>query len=197
MLRISKGEPWLFWPSSICDTFPENPANLYLDGNSNFTLEVDFLIAEVTDTQKTIFTIVPRFTALDCYPDKTVITITYEDRADYHTLNTVIPPGALTKVVFKHVKNLSFEVFINKERVVYEDLTKRPYRTFGLSKFPHVILGAGNFPKNDFNLNYSELEIHSFKVYKDDELVAHHNFEKQIFDKFVDVTNNLNFIHKI
>ena len=31
MLEIKKGEPWIFWPSSICDTFPINPANKKLN----------------------------------------------------------------------------------------------------------------------------------------------------------------------
>lgn len=194
MLKINKGEPWLFWPSSICDTFPVNPANLLLDGNSNFTVELDFLIVKDEKTQKTIFTLVPRYTALDCHPDKTVVSITYEDKPEYYTLDQVIEPNTPTNVIFKHTKNSKFEVFINKDKVIEEDLTSR---SFGISPFPHIILGAGNFPKNDFNLNYSDLEIHSFKIYSDDGLVAHHNFKEQIFDKFVDITGNLNFIHKI
>ena len=36
MLKLNKGEPWVFWPSSICDTFPENPGNRILRGDFYF-----------------------------------------------------------------------------------------------------------------------------------------------------------------
>ena len=42
MLEIRKGNPWIFWPSSICDTFPLDPANKKLNGKFSFTLDIDF-----------------------------------------------------------------------------------------------------------------------------------------------------------
>ena len=54
MLKINKGEPWLFWPSSICDTFPTNPSNLLLSGEHSFEFSFDFILRDSSDIQKTI-----------------------------------------------------------------------------------------------------------------------------------------------
>lgn len=194
MLKISKGEPWLFWPSSVCDTFPENPANLLLSGDQSFEFNFEFILRDNSLNQKTIFTIVPRYTGLDLFPNETVITITFEDKARYYRLPTIIEVGVLTKIRFDHKPKKYFKVFINNQEVVNETLEDK---VFGLSKFPHVIIGAGNFPKNDFNLNYTEYDLLRFSVFQDGNILADHFFEEQIFDKFVDVTDNLNFIHKI
>ena len=83
MLKINKGEPWLFWPSSICDTFPTNPSNLLLSGEHSFEFSFDFILRDDSDIQKTIFALVPKYTGLDLYKNETVVTITYEDKARY------------------------------------------------------------------------------------------------------------------
>ncbi len=53
MLKINKGEPWVFWPSSICDTFPEKPANLLLSGEHDFEFELTFILKDNSQDQKT------------------------------------------------------------------------------------------------------------------------------------------------
>ena len=40
MLEIKKSNPWIFWPSSICDTLPEKPANKILSGEHYFKLKI-------------------------------------------------------------------------------------------------------------------------------------------------------------
>ena len=70
-------------------------------------------------------------------------------------------------------------------------------KTLGYSESPHIIFGAGNFPKNNFNLNYTDFDLHEFKLSVDGELVSHHTFEKFIHDKSFDLTENCNFIHKV
>ena len=36
MLEIKKGNPWIFWPSSICDSLPEIPADKFLNGKHSY-----------------------------------------------------------------------------------------------------------------------------------------------------------------
>ena len=194
MLNINKGEPWLFWPSSICDTFPENPSNLLLSGDKSFEFTLDFILKDNSIEQKTVFALVPRYTGLDLYKNETVITITYEDKPRYYRLPMMIDIGVNTSIKFDHKPKEYFKVFINKEEVVKESLEDK---TFGISEFPHIIFGAGNFPKNDFNLNYTELDLLRFSVFQDGNILTDHFFEERIFDKYVDITGNLNFIHKI
>ena len=57
MLEIRKGNPWIFWPSSICDTFPLDPANKKLNGKFSFTLDIDFTLLDDTECKKTIFSL--------------------------------------------------------------------------------------------------------------------------------------------
>lgn len=193
-MRISKGSPLVFWPSSICETFPENPTNLLLTGDKEFSFTVDFTIHEVTNTQKTIFTLLPRYSGLDVHDNTSIVTLTFEDGANYYDIGNIIKPFERYSLTFLHLPKEKLTVFINKKAVVEEDLTKK---VLGLSNAPHIIFGAGNFPKNDFNLNYVDLELHNFNIRHEGNIVTNHNFEQQIFDKFVDTTDNLNFIHKI
>ena len=194
MLSINKGEPWLFWPSSICDTFPENPSNLILSGDKDFQFNIDFILKDTSMDQKTVFALVPKYTGLDLYKNETVITITYEDKARYYRLPKIIDINVPTSVKFQHKVKQHLKVFINNEEEVSESLKDK---TFGLSGFPHIIFGAGNFPKNDFNLNYTELDLLRFSIFEDDNIITDHFFEEKIFDKYVDITGNLNFIHKV
>lgn len=194
MLSISKGNPWIFWPSSICDTFPENPANKILSGDKSFEFSFDFILKDNSADQKTIFTLVPRYTGLDLFPNQTVITITYEDGPEYYRLPLIIDPDTNVNVKFDHKPKQYFKVFINNEEVVNESLVEK---TFGIAESPHIIIGAGNFPKNNFNLNYVDVDFLRFSVFQDGNILADHFFEEQIFDKFVDITGNLNFIHKL
>ena len=39
------------------------------------------------------------------------------------------------------------------------------------------------------------MEMHEFKLYKKKKLLAHHTFDEIIFNKSVDKTGNLNFMH--
>ena len=193
-MRINKGNPFVFWPSSICETFPEKPSNLILSGDEEFSFTVDFTILEETSSQKTIFTLLPRYSGLDVHNNTTIVTITYEDGANYYDIGSIIKPFERYSFTFEHVPKHKLTVFINKKAVVEEDLTKK---VLGLSDTPHIIFGAGNFPKNDFNLNYVDIDLHNFSIRQEGKLITNHNFEEKIFDKFVDTTNNLNFIHTI
>ena len=193
-MRINKGNPFVFWPSSICETFPENPSNLVLSGDKEFSFTVDFTIMEETSTQKTIFTLLPRYSGLDVHANTTIVTVTYEDEARYYDIGNIIRPYERYSFTFEHIPKSKLTVFINKKAVVEEDLTKK---VLGLSDTPHIIFGAGNFPKNNFNLNYVDVDLHNFSIKHEGKLITNHNFEDKIFDKFVDTTENLNFIHII
>ena len=194
MLSISKGNPWLFWPSSICETFPENPANIMLSGEYNFEIQLSFVLRDHSIDQKTIFALVPHYTGLDLYKDQTVFTVTYEDKARYYRLPRTIIPDVTTNIKIKHKVKEHFKIFINNDEVVSESLKDK---ILGKCPHPHIIFGAGNFPKNNFNLNYTDIDLLRFSLFQNDSLLADHFFEERIFDKYVDVTGNLNFIHKV
>ena len=49
MFNIPKDDVWVFWPTTICNTFPEDAGNIYLNGKQHFKLELDFELTDETD----------------------------------------------------------------------------------------------------------------------------------------------------
>jgi hypothetical protein len=194
MLNIKKGSPWLFWPDSICDTFPENPANKILTGENYFKLTLNFNLPKESNDQRTIFTIVPMFTGLDVYPDRCTLVITLEDSTEYISLPPLFKVKEDVELVLEHSPKEFIRVFINKELKYSFELNGR---VFGITLSPHILLGSGNFPDKDFNLNYTDLNLNEFKLENSNTVLAHHLFKEFIFDKSVDLTGNCNFIHKL
>ena len=194
MIDIKKGSPWVFWPSSICDTLPENPGNKILSGDQYFHLTFRLTLTDNSDEQKTLFALVPKFTGLDVYKDKMILTITCEDGPSYIDLPLLINYKEEVIISLEHSPKEYFRLFINN-KLIHEEVLQG--RVFGLDKSPHILIGAGNFPKNNFNLNYTEFELKEFILKDNRHVISHHKFEEFIFDKSVDLTGNLNFIHKL
>jgi len=196
MLKLKKGEPWVFWPSSICDTFPENPGNKVLRGDCYFEFEIKFTLNELSNERMTLFSLLPKYTGLDIHPNGQGMTFvcTTESTTEYVELPMLVNIGKETTIKLKHLPKDNLSLFINGTKVYEEDLTNK---VFGIDSSPHIIFGAGNFPKNNFNLNYVDLDLHEFILKGIIGTLSHHIFEEFIFDKSIDISGNLNFIHKI
>ena len=194
MLKLNKGEPWVFWPSSICDTFPENPGNRVLRGDCYFEFDIRFTLREEPIERKTIFALLPKYTGLDIHPEGMVFAYTTEEETAYINLPSLIKVGEEVLLTVEHQPNRYLKIFINKELVQEINLDNK---VFGLDDSPHIIFGAGNFPKNNFNLNYTSLDLHEFILKGITGVISDHTFEEFIFDKSVDISGNLNFIHKL
>ena len=193
MLEIRKGSPWIFWPSSICDSLPEKPANKFLNGNHSYSIDITLTLLDDSNLKKTIFSILPKYTGIDIDKENITLLVNQGDNTDAHILPKVIYPYKKTNIILKYIYSEKMTLTINGILVKEISLTK----PIGFDEHPHIIFGAGNFPKNGFNLNYTDIDIHEFKFFVEDELVSHHDFEEFIFDKSVDKTENCNFIHKL
>ena len=121
-------------------------------------------------------------------------TITFQDDVEYFTLEHIVNPNQLTNIKLNHIYQDRFELFLNGEVILNVDLSERE---LGLDNSPHIIFGAGNFPKNKTNTNYTEFEFHKFKLITDGKLISEHTFEEFIHNKSVDISGNCNFLHKI
>ena len=194
MLEIRKGEPWIFWPSSICDTFPIEPANKKLNGEHSFLIDFDFTLLDDAFDKKTIFSLLPMYSGYDV--DKGCDIFLYNDGEKTHTkvLPNLVKPNIKTNIKFEYIYKESIELYVNNLKQARIGLKNK---TLGYSDSPHIIFGAGNFPKNNFNLNYTDINLHEFKLFVDGQLVSHHLFDKFIHDKSFDITENCNFIHKL
>lgn len=196
MLKLKIGEPWVFWPSSICDTFPEHPGNKILRGDCYFEFDIRFTLPRLLNERMTLFSLLPKYTGLDIQPNGTGMTFvcTTESSSEYIELPMLIQVGEENLIKVKHIPENNLSLFINGIKVYEENLSNK---VFGIDNSPHIIFGAGNFPKNNFNLNYVDLDLHEFILKGVTGVLSHHTFEEFIFDKSVDISGNLNFIHKI
>jgi len=166
----------------------------YFQETSTFTLNLDLPLRIIQNNKKTLFALVPRFTGLDVYKDKMILTVTCEDGPLYIDLPLLVKYQEEVIISLEHSPKEFFRLFINNKVIHEVDLKEK---IFGLSESPHILIGAGNFPKNDFNLNYTDFSLHEFTLKDSKEVISHHKFEEFIFDKSVDLTGNLNFIHKL
>lgn len=191
MLEILKGEPWLFWPSNICDTFPINPGNKILVGSEHFKIEVSFRLHEKNAEEKTLFTIVPNYTGISIYENKMVFALTTDTGVLYEEINCALPINVDTSITLINRPKINTELKIDGYTRLLID------NNISNNDQPHIIFGAGNFPKNGFNLNYCHCTLINFKLYHNDVLISDHNFDKFIHDKSYDLTGNCNFLNKI
>ena len=194
MLKINKGEPWIFWPNSICETFPENAGNKVLSNKLDYTMEIDFTLTDESDLDKTLFALVPRYMGLNIVNGGISFTTTFEDDVEYHSLPNVIIPHTYTKIKLNHVYGSGLELYLNDEIILNVELSEKQ---LGLDSSPHIIFGAGNFPKNKTNTNFTEFQFHKFRLTSKEGVLSDHTFKEFIHNKSVDVTGNCNFLHKI
>ena len=195
MLEIKEGKPWVFWPSHICDTFPEKPASKVMTGDQEFEVYVDLKLNKTEKVIGTLFTLLPHYTAMDIYEGRLLFTMMDEDRkTTYWDLPQPIYDDLRLRIQWKHIPNSNFTVFINSRKVHEVDLKEKAFAT---EDDPHIIFGAGNFPKNGYNLNYTDIDLYEFKVMQNNEVLCHHKFEEFIFDKSVDLTGDCNFMNKL
>lgn len=195
MLEIRKQHPWILWPDSICNTFPDNPANRLLNGNHEYTIEVSLILKEINENRVTLFCILPEFLSIDIEGENSIFSYTTNSETKYITFpSSLFISEILTKITIKYTPEKYIKLFINNIMVLDISILGQK---ISYDPSPHLIFGAGNFPKNNFNLNYSEYDLYEFKISDKDRLVCHHTFEKFIYDKSFDLTDNCNFIHKI
>jgi len=196
MLHIQKGNPWLFWPNNICDTFPKDPANKLLTGNNKFEIYLDVKLNKIRDETGTVFTLLPHYTAIEIHEGRLLFVMMDENKKSrYWDLPTPLCDGVRLKIHLIHIPNTKFDIIINNSNVTNVDLSSIG---FAIETNPHIIFGAGNFPKNNFHLNYTDIELYEFKIMNDNgNIICHHKFEEFIYDKSVDITGNCNFINKL
>ena len=193
MLEIRKGNPWIFWPSSICDTFPINPADKLLNGKYSYKIDITLTLLDDTPTKRTLFSILPKYSGLDIDDGCMVFLLGKKHTTETFVLPPLIHPNKKTNIILNYTYSKMVSLIIDGV-LVKEILLDEP---LGFDENPHIIFGAGNFPKNGFNLNYTDLNLHEFKLWIDGELKSEHDFDKFIFDKSYDKTENCNFIHKL
>ena len=193
MIHIRKGNPWLFYPSALCDTFPENPATKVLSGDKNFQLELKCTLLDTINTNGTIFCILPKYMGLDIHKNLLFFTVKFEDGSSkFFQFPFQISNGVDINLKMIHVAKNYLKISINNEEQLNLDLKEL---SMCVDDNPCIFFGANSYSHIDETSNSTELHLYEFKLYEKTKLLAHHTFDEFIFNKSVDKTGNLNFIH--
>jgi hypothetical protein len=193
MLKIKEGEPWIMWPNILGQKFIKDPANHIFDHEGEFSFRLVFELEEPITKKSTLFAKLPSYFGIDLEDYGILLIVTNNSgKTEYLTCN------------FQWEINKKYNLLITKEEdavTVYIDgnaLTLY-FIEDKLAADPnsHIIFGAGNFPKNGFNLNYLGVTLHELEIIRDTETISKHAFEEFIHGKSYDLTDNCNFLHQI
>lgn len=193
MLKIKEGEPWVMWPNNLVDNFIEFPANKIFDYDGNFDFKMVFAF-EVPITKKcSLFSKLPDYVGVDI--EEYGFTFIYTDEnkhTEYVFMDYKWEINTKYELHIKKIKNV-ISVYIN-DSLIFDEFLKGKLASDDIS---HIVFGAGNFPKNNFNLNYFSVILHYLSIKKEGILISEHLFDNFIHNKSFDKTNNCNFIYKI
>lgn len=193
MIHIEKNKPWIFYPSVLCDSYPENPANKIISGEYDFQIEMRITLLDTEDKNGTVFSILPKYTGLDIHKNLLFFTVKFEDESSqFYQFPFTIYNNVDIDLKMTHVSKKYLKITINDDEQLNLNLEK-----LGLynDSNPCIVFGSNSFSHINENSNCTELEMHEFKVYEKNKLLSHHTCDEFIFNKSVDKTGNLNFLH--
>lgn len=191
MISISRKNPWLFWPNSICPAFSDKAAADILKGDQYYKLEIEFTYLGLG--KKDLFGIVPNYTGFSIVDKRVFLGIGFTDKDDWFAIDEYIEPEEKHLVVFIHKPNESLEVVLDSKKVYKADLKER---SLAVMDNPQMFLGAAYWPTKDES-DVIDFNLHRLIISNEKEMLAHHTFEKFIHSKSYDLTDNCNFLHKL
>ena len=194
MTNIKTDETWVLWPTKICPSFYDLAGNQLISGNHNFTLEFEFRINRVNGERGTILSVNPNYFVLHYYDEYLSAVHMANNESPVHNLHQdivyTIKLNQIHKLKIVNLDSSDFFVYIDGKKVVAT-------QNFVTTNDAQIFLGSETFPWNSPDLNSCDMDLFDFKLYHNDVLVCHHDFNNIIHNKFVDLTNNCNFIHKL
>jgi len=197
MINIKTNDTWVLWPTNVCSSFFDLPANQVISGNKNFTIEMDFKINSISENsgeRGTVISFNPDYFVLHYYNEQISAVHMSTNGSKTHNfhrdLRGKISVGETHKLKIVNLEFSDFIVYIDDNKVLET-------KGFVETKDPQIFLGSETFPNNITDLNSCDMDINEFKIFHNDELICHHDFSKIIHNKFVDLTDNCNFIHKL
>jgi hypothetical protein len=214
---IKKGEPWLLWPN--ISSYDINTGNISetFEGNTDFTLAINLMAISPKSSKRTLFAKLPNYCGVDIEENDTpllILNLLKNGKEIYKYLpsQTVISEGFNILVYRYNRLNKTLEVLVNEKIAISYRLEEDEELSVGSD--PHIIFGSGNFPKNNFNLNYFSFQTDfiliakSYKTFSeivkiktdgifDESVIGLYDFKKHTDYKIYDLSKNCNFIHKI
>lgn len=193
MLRIEEGKPWVMWPNLLVANFINDPANKIFDHDGNYEVLLYFKLPNQITKKSTLFSKLPSYFGIDLEENGLLLIVTEETKiTEYITGDYKWETGKDYILKIIKAKN-EVNIFINDIKCI----TYTIKTSLAKDDLSHIVFGAGNFPKNGFNLNYLSVDINYLSIKKDNLLIAEHLFDRFIHNKSYDKTGNCNFIHSI
>lgn len=194
MKNIKTDETWVMWPTSICPSFFDNPGNSAISGNHHFSFELEFKINSFVGERGTILSINPNHFVLHYYDDYLSAIHMGTDGRKRHNVHEdiykIIKLGKVHKLKVENLYSSEFNAYIDDNKVLST-------KNFNTTKDPQILFGSETISNDGLATNSCDIDLYSFKLYRDEDLISNHDFNNIINNKFVDLTNNCNFIHKI
>lgn len=214
---IKEAEPWILWPDVV--SYGINTGNISetFEGYTDFTLSIHLRVLGNSSEKRTVFAKLPNYCGVDLEKNNTpmlVLKLIKGGEEIYRYLSSdVIMGEGFNLLSYRYSKEKRrVDVSLNDRIAIAYDLESDEELTVGFE--PHIIFGAGNFPKNNFNLNYCTYETDfilickSYKTYQeilnirdkhtlDETIVGLYDFNKHTDYKVYDLSENCNFLHKI
>lgn len=193
MLKIEEGKPWVMWPNLLVSNFIDDPANKVFDYDGNYEFILSFRLPKEVKNKSTLFSKLPSYFGVDI--DKNALTLILTNINNEVTYKSILYNFEKNKKYdLRIVKNMDTLNISLNDILCFEFKLDKPLAKDDLS---HIIFGAGNFPKNGFNLNFLSIEMEHLLIKKDNIIIAEHSFNYFIHNKSYDETGNCNFIHSI
>ena len=216
---IESGQPWLLWPDTVSYGINKGNIGEVFEGGNDFTLNMRVKILTKGPQKRTLLAKLPNYMGLDVEKDNNNLLFICnflengEVNAEYLFINHELGWDWNFITIRYHQSFNYIDILIN-DIVVLEKKLKEGQK-LSVGKDPHMLFGSGNFPHNNFNLNYCEFEIDhlviaknylSYKEIKsiyetkdvnEKDVVCLYDFNEKSEFKIYDFTGNCNFIHKI
>jgi hypothetical protein len=193
MLKIKEGEPWIMWPNILGQKFIKDPANRIFDYEGDFSFRLTFELNDAITKKSTLFAKLPSYFGIDLEEYGILLIITdNKGKTEYLTCNFQWEPKKKYDLLITRSQEV-ITLYINGEALNLYFIEDK----LASDENSHIIFGAGNFPKNNFNLNYLEVTLHELEIIREEETISKHVFEEFIHGKSYDLTDNCNFLHQI
>lgn len=214
---INESEPWLLWPDKVSYGINKGEIGKTFEGYTDFTLAMNIKVLTKSETKRTLFAKLPNYCGIDLESNNKLLLILKLLKNNEETYQYIISDDSLNDcyniLIFRYLKDKNIvDVSINDNIVIQYKLDNDEQLTIGNE--PHIIFGSGNFPHNNFNLNYCSYDINflliskSYKLYNeilniknnimlDDSIIGLYDFNKHTDFKVYDLSENCNFLHKI
>ncbi len=153
MLKIKEGEPWIMWPNILGQKFIKDPANRIFDYEGDFSFRLTFELNSTITKKSTLFAKLPSYFGVDLEEYGILLIITdNKSKTEYLTCNFQWEPEKKYDLLITKSQEV-ITLYINGEALNLYFIEDK----LASDENSHIIFGAGNFPKNDFNLNYLEV----------------------------------------